>query len=290
MTTLNTKIFPINPFPDVQPSDFNKLNKKHVSEDYVGENFKLINWEVFLPFNDTGIDRIISKYICPNNHTKYNENLNNLPCPTCNSPSIKIFRFLQIKTRELKGEQADTFGFTLTPEDFRTDPRHIFLFYSDHTNDFIMLSVSNYLDFFEANNRADFSKPTFRQGNGKLNDLKYDAVTKNWLFKGVDWKDYVNIAGIENMQNSYYDLNLDWYISHIDSVKRKLFYQFSGGNTFNQHIEIGINNYITQIQTNQKTYFTNLKSANLGKLNSLDATLKKSIGGYYNKFKGLKLT
>jgi len=32
--------FPINPFPDVKPSDFNKLNKKKVTEDFVSENLK----------------------------------------------------------------------------------------------------------------------------------------------------------------------------------------------------------------------------------------------------------
>ena len=38
------KAFPLNPFPDVEPVDFNKLNKKRVTEDFVGENFKLMGW------------------------------------------------------------------------------------------------------------------------------------------------------------------------------------------------------------------------------------------------------
>ena len=65
---MSEKNFPFNPFDDILPSDFNKLNKKNVTEDFVEENFKEFGWEVFTPFTDTGIDRIILKKICPNNH------------------------------------------------------------------------------------------------------------------------------------------------------------------------------------------------------------------------------
>jgi len=47
--------FPINTFQDVSPSDFNKLNKKKVTEDFVSENLKTMGWDVYDPFTDTGI-------------------------------------------------------------------------------------------------------------------------------------------------------------------------------------------------------------------------------------------
>ena len=56
--------FPSNLYEDVEPSEFNKDNKKHASEYFVGENFKRLGWDVFEPFTDTGIDRIIEKKIC----------------------------------------------------------------------------------------------------------------------------------------------------------------------------------------------------------------------------------
>jgi len=283
------KSFPINPFPDVKPNDFHKLNKKHVSEDYVGENFKLINWDVFAPFNDTGIDRIISKYICPNGHTKYNENLNTHPCPHCDTPSYKIYRFIQIKTRELKGVASDTFGYTLKTKDFRTDPRHIFLFYSDHTNDFILVSVYDYLNFFEANHDHFHASPTFKQGNGKINNLKYDANNDSWTFKNISWDIFRNIPGIEKIQNPDYDKYLDRYINDIDCLKRKLFYEFSSGRTFATNIEQVINQYIKQTSSNPKSTFLNIKSANIHKLRALGLDIVNSINGYYAKFKGLHI-
>ena len=85
----DTIAFPKNPFEDVKPSEFNKLNKKHVTEDFVEENLKLLEWEVYKPFNDTGIDRIITKQVCPNGHTKVNKNLER-KCPDCNKDSVQI--------------------------------------------------------------------------------------------------------------------------------------------------------------------------------------------------------
>ena len=124
--------FPINPFEDIKPADFNKLKKKHVTEDFVEENFKRLNWETLNPFNDTGIDRIIIKTVCPNGHTKIDENIKNKTCNVCGSHGIEILRFVQVKTRELK---KDIFGFTLKSKDIRIDPRHVYLLYSDNTTD-----------------------------------------------------------------------------------------------------------------------------------------------------------
>ena len=39
---MNANKFPINPFIDVDPKVFHSRNKKHVTEDFVAENFKSI--------------------------------------------------------------------------------------------------------------------------------------------------------------------------------------------------------------------------------------------------------
>ena len=66
-----SKRFPSNPYEDVTPSEFNKSNKKHASEYFIAENFKSYGWFVYEPFTDTGIDRIIEKKVCPENHTDF---------------------------------------------------------------------------------------------------------------------------------------------------------------------------------------------------------------------------
>ena len=107
---INAK-FPINPFIDVDPKVFHSRNKKHVTEDFVAENFKSINWNIFRPFNDTGIDLIISKMVCSKDvtHTQYND-LNLNECEKCRSETKIIYRFIQIKTRELV---KNILGYTL---------------------------------------------------------------------------------------------------------------------------------------------------------------------------------
>ena len=115
--------FPSNPYEDVQPSEFNKDNKKHASEYFVAENFKRYGWFVYEPFTDTGIDRIIEKKICPDGHTKYDKDTrDDKQCEQCKKPLKKITRFIQIKTREIKELDEDDplyslgykfFGFTL---------------------------------------------------------------------------------------------------------------------------------------------------------------------------------
>ena len=282
--------FPSNPFPDVLPSDFHKLNKKHVSEDYVGENFRLINWEVYSPFNDTGIDRVISKDVCPNGHTKYNENLNQKQCPTCKSDPLKIYRFIQVKTRELKGSGSDLFGYTLKTKDFRTDPRHIFLFYSDHTNDFLLLSVYDYLEFFKRNSFNDHSAPTFKQGNGKNNSLRYNLTSHSWSFKGVSWEDFKNVNGVTRMQNPKYDIDIRKYMKSIVSLKNDLFYTFSGGRTFTPAIVTALNQYINQnVLGKNDSDFVSLKQSNLASLGNMSNPIKESINNCYNKYNGLKV-
>ena len=83
--------FPTNPFEDVQPSEFNKSNKKHASEHFLDENFRNFGWFVYEPFTDTGIDRIIQKKVCPAGHTKSTKNTQKITeCPECNKTLTKI--------------------------------------------------------------------------------------------------------------------------------------------------------------------------------------------------------
>ncbi len=57
-------MFPKKIFEDIKGTDFQKHNKKHVTEDFVTENFKACFWNVYRPFNDTGIDLIATKNVC----------------------------------------------------------------------------------------------------------------------------------------------------------------------------------------------------------------------------------
>lgn len=183
--------FPSNPYEDVEPSEFNKDNKKHASEYFIAENFKEYGWFVYEPFTDTGIDRIIEKKICPNGHTPYAEDTRTKQkCEECAQDLEKITRFIQIKTREIKEYKKveplydykyKFFGFTLSSADFRTDPRHIFLLYSDNTiknkqQDVHIIPISCFLDFMINNydiGMSMFSTSSFRVGNNKQNWLNY---------------------------------------------------------------------------------------------------------------------
>lgn len=202
--------FPTNPFEDIRPSEFNKLNKKHVTEDFVSENLKNLGWDVYSPFNDTGIDRIIIKSVCPEGRTEVDGNLKNLKCPICHKESIEIKRFVQVKTRQLKN---NIFGFTLKSKDIRIDPRHIYFLYSDNTTaekqDFLIISVKEYLKFFIDNNMNPFAPTSFRKGNNKLNSLKYIPNTDKWSWGRHSWEVYKNIEGMNKIQNPQIDLNLD---------------------------------------------------------------------------------
>lgn len=234
--------FPINPFEDIKPADFNKLNKKHVTEDFVEENFKRLNWEVLKPFNDTGIDRIIIKTVCPNGHTKIDENIKNKNCNVCGSLGIEILRFVQVKTRQLK---KDIFGFTLKSKDIRIDPRHIYLLYSDNTTnekqDFLMLSVKEYLQFFLNNRINPFAATSFRKGNNKLNSLKYNRRNDTWSWGGHSWEQYRNTRGLSKIQSPFVDLDLSNQIIETRKLADKLQMVFNKGRSYSDEIEREIN-------------------------------------------------
>lgn len=234
--------FPMNPFEDIKPSDFNKLNKKHVTEDFVEENFKNFGWKVYKPFNDTGIDRIILKSVCPKGHTKVNENLGNKNCPVCNSKGLEITRFVQVKTRQLKN---NIFGFTLKSKDIRIDPRHVYLLYSDKTTestqDFLIVPVKEYLTFLDSSSINPFSSTSFRKGNNKLNSLKYDPRKDKWSWGKESWELFRNINGLEKIQSLEIDLNLNELLFETRRLADKLQRQFTKGSSYSDKTEKIIN-------------------------------------------------
>lgn len=260
--------FPKNPFEDVKPSEFNKLNKKHVTEDFVEENFINLGWEVFRPFNDTGVDRIITKTVCPKGHTLLTENLKNNKCSHCQSVGIEIVRFIQVKTRQLK---KNIFGFTLKSKDIRIDPRHVYLLYSDRTTiekqDFLIVPVKDFLSFFTINLINPFSPTSFRKGNNKLNSLRYIKEKDSWSWgKGI-WDHFRNIEGLKKLQSPEIDLNLDKEIVETRQLADKLQRKFSCGRSYsynseeiiNKILELNLKNYsnkkdILKIRKDVKNY------------------------------------
>ncbi len=247
-TISNNFVFPKNPFEDVKPSDFNKLNKKEVTEDFVGENFRSLGWDVYKPFTDTGIDRIIVKTVCSDGHTPLDENLKyKKNCSQCEAEPIEIYRFIQVKTRSLKD---GIFGFTLKPKDIRVDPRHVFLLYSDKTTenqqDFLIVPIKKLLEFFKNANINPFSSKSFRTGNNKLNSLKYDPMSNKWTWNGMDWEDFRNINGLKILQNPDIDLNLKNEIISTRNLANELQYSFSGGRSYSKITENLVNNVLNE--------------------------------------------
>jgi len=234
----DTDHFPFNPFEDVKPGDFHKYNKKHVTEDFVSENLKGYGWEVYTPFNDTGIDRIISKYVCPKCNTDTKINLENKPCDNCGSDSVEIFRFIQVKTRELKSMRGDTdtkkvFGFTLKSKDIRIDPRHVYFLYSDNstseTQDFIIFNTQDFLSLLQKHAFNGFGSFSFRKGNYKINDLIYSNEDKadKWFFFDIDCEEFRDEKGLKKLQNPQIDINLENEIKKTRDIANNLQIKFN---------------------------------------------------------------
>lgn len=259
--------FPINPFEDVKPSEFNKLNKKNVTEDFVEENFNNMGWNVCRPFHDTGIDRIISKVVCPRGHTGLNESIEKYDCPICNEKCIEIKRFIQVKTRQLKN---NIFGFTLKSKDIRIDPRHIFLLYSDqtteNTQDFLIVSNYHFFKFMLDNGFRPFSSISFRKGNNKLNSLKYDLKSDEWLWGRYSFEKFRNNEGLKLLQDPYIDLNLNKIIETTKEYANQLVKSYSGkteNETINNIVNTNLKLYkndsslIVKLRNKVKTYIKN---------------------------------
>lgn len=292
--------FPYVVFEDVSGYDFSKHNKKHVTEDFVGENFKDLGWSVYTPFNDTGIDLIITKKCCPLGHTEIDEDTSNEDlCTQCQTELITIKRFIQVKTREVKGESNSSqfFGYTLKSKDFRTDPRHVFLLYSDFTNDFIIIPMYDYLKIFYEHRdlgKSHFGTPSFRKGNNKLNSLRRHQSGR-WIWStrsrsnSVNFDKFINGNGLKLMSNPDYDINLNKYIEKISNMKLKLFYTYSRGRQVDEKTERCINEYLSKKLIENIKTIPKFRSATRQKLKKeLSSELIDSIEkGYLVKFEGV---
>lgn len=196
------KKFPVSIFPDINEQSFQKYQKKNISEDFVAENFEYQGWNVYVPFVDTGIDLIATKEI----------------------NGQVVTRFIQVKTRSLVN---DVFGYTLSSKDFRDDPRHVFLFYSDSTNDFLILPMYEYLEFFTKNERlgySHFAGKSFRVENNKLNSLRYDREKDEFKYNSKSFEHFRNEKGLELIETTYIEENFSNLISQIRDMKKDLFY------------------------------------------------------------------
>ena len=282
------KTFPTNPFPDVDPKDFNKLNKKRVTEDFVSENFELIGWKVFEPFTDTGIDRIITKKVCPSDHTPLD--LTENTCSECGKQTINIVRFLQIKTRSLKN---GIFGFTLKSKDMRTDPRHVYVLYCDSTRDFFIIPVFEYLKFFDDINSNPFSATSFRKGNQKLNSLRYDESKDSWSWGKYSWEKFRNVEGLKKLQDPNIDLNLTEWVEKTRELSNRLLITFKPGRTYASEIESLVNDALAaRIKTfADKNLAVSQKEEELNYLKNTieDNALFESIMKYWETIKNLEI-
>ena len=222
--------FPIDPFEDAPGQLFTKDNKKEVSEDFVAENFKALGWEVSLPIRDTGIDLIISKYVCPDGHTK----LDGRPfdvCDECTLPLMLITRFIQVKTRAT--DKENLFGYTLKTKDFPTDPRHVFLFYSDQTTQFLIFPIYEYLyarhQLTENDDYSPLGVSSMRQDNYKKNEFKVRVFCTHryhnrWNYisdrSGNDvTSNHVDLFGLESISTPQIEQNLPFLTEQIREMK-----------------------------------------------------------------------
>lgn len=292
MTDFN---FPELIFEDISMTDFGTHNKKQVSEDFVAENFKKLGFYTFRPHSDTGIDLIIEGYICKECYKtqKY--------CDCQKKQFIKIKRYIQIKTREMKN---NTFGYTLRSKDFRVDPRHIFIFYSDSTNDFIILPMLNYLKEFWDTNKSEinlggkshFSSPSFRVGNNKINSLKFQNGT--WTFNKRSFEDFMNKNGLKLMCNTTIDENIDNFKNTQEEIKtilERIMHSYSSGNQLNSYdkkeeiirkIDEALEERIQLVPEEIKLFREQL---NKDMDTNLSKDLKESRNKYLKKFKGVRL-
>jgi len=138
----------------------------------------------------------------------------------------KITRFVQIKTRSL--DEDNIFGYTLASKDFRGDPRHVFLLYSDTTNDFIIFSMNDYLTFFDSfdsnedSRKSHFSSASFRQENNKINNIKFNNANEHWYYKDKFINAFVNEQGLEKIETT----NIEENYKHLKDNNHRLIQYF----------------------------------------------------------------
>ena len=290
--------FPVNVFEDIKGSDFEKHNKKQVTEDFVTENFKEIGWSVYRPASDTGIDLIAVKRLCPKNHTDIFENTKNMDkCKECGTDLIQAKRFIQVKARELKGDPTESqfFGYTLASKHFRTHPRHVILLYSDYSNEFLVIPMYEYLKMFHENEsmgKTHFGTPAFRQGNNKLNSLRKENGHWAWNSRSssVSFDEFVNEKGLEKMSNCDYDVDFEKYQKDIVDMKFDLFFNYSRGREVDADAEIWVKEFLkNKVKENKQSILEQRKITRDTLSKELPEELKRSIlEGYLIKFKGME--
>lgn len=289
--------FPVNVFEDIEGSDFEKHNKKQVTEDFVTENFKEIGWSVYRPASDTGIDLIAVKKMCPENHIDVFEKTENIDkCKKCKKSLIQVKRFIQVKTRELKGDSISNqfFGYTLASKHFRTDPRHVILLYSDYSEEFILIPMYDYLKIFHDNEcmgKTHFGTPSFRKGNNKLNSLRKENNKWEWRTRTsqVSFDKFVNVKGLKKISNCDYDTKFKKYQKKITTMKLDLFFKYSRGRETTEEISIWINEFLKKMVNKNKKNIIKQRTKTKKELSeTLSEELKRSITeGYLIKFKGM---
>jgi hypothetical protein len=188
----------------------------------------------------------------------------------------------------------------LKSKDIRTDPRHIFLLYSDYSKDFLFINTYEYLKLFSENEnigKSHFSTPSFRKGNNKQNSLRRDDQN-NWCWSGISFNNFLNEKGLIRITNPEIDLNLSDYVRRTQKLKFELFYNYSRGrnNTIDSDKEKLIKNNILEnvnknllINSNGKRNIVLMRECSRKEIIA-DTTsiLRKSIEeGYFIKFKGL---
>ena len=242
------KIFPLN-----SPTDFNKSNKKVFSESFVSENLNKIGWKTYIPLSDTGIDIIAIKE--------------------------RMIRFIQVKTREASEKQK--YGFTPKQRDIKTDPRFFFFLYSDHTNDFIIISIYEFLKLIKEHSGNYFSSPTFKQGNGKINSFLYN--NNKWYYNDFCIDEYVNYKGIQKMEDKKIDSDIGCLSDNIANLKYELLNKLASGNTFKNYKE-AIDEIKSEKEINRdewKTKVIESRKKEKDEIKKLDDDLKKSIAKYW---------
>jgi hypothetical protein len=289
--------FPVKIFDDIEGSDFEKHNKKQVTEDFVTENFKEIGWSVYRPASDTGIDLIAIKRMCPKGHTKmdmtYPNDVNK--CEECGEKLIQVKRFIQVKARELKGDSngSQFFGYTLASKHFRTDPRHVILLYSDYTTEFLLIPMYEYLKIFHENEsmgKSHFGTSSFRKGNNKLNSLRKENGHWSWRSRSshVSFDEFVNVKGLEKISNCNYDVEFEKYQNEITEMKFDMFFNYSRGRETNEEDSRWINDYLTiKVKENKKSIKDQRERTKKRLSDELPDELKNSIQKYLVKYKGM---
>ena len=231
-----------------------------------------------------------------------------------------------MKTRKLKIPKSPKavvelgykfFGFTLKTTDFRTDPRHIFLFYSDNTTleqqDVHIIPISDLLQFFIDNvgeGETMFSGTSFREGDGKINSL-FHKPDDTWVYnpKGhrsttqnpqprirseIVFNDWLNENGLRKISNINIENNFQPLQNQIVANKLSLFYNYKKpqGQIITDQVEQQILQFLRRhldatfpvTVTNQRQNTENI----MNQLTQQNTSLRDSISKYFIQFKELR--